>query len=161
MNKPNFARDLKVGQAGEKLFIKLAAKHGLELMQTDGRAGDLLDNDGKLYELKTDSYDHGKTSNFFMELYSDVEAGKKGGAWQALDNKCDYFVYFFSANNIAYIFSTGDLVRQLDEYLSLQKPPLIEIKNRAWTTVGIKAPRDAFSPISVLHPKSKELTNAD
>lgn len=161
MSRPNFARDLKAGQAGEKLFIKLAAKHGLELTQTDGRAGDLLDNDGKLYELKTDSYDHGKTSNFFMELYSDVGSGKKGGPWQALDNKCDYFVYFFSANNIAYIFSTEDLVRQLDAYISLQKPPLVEIKNRAWTTVGVKANRSAFSPLSVLHLKSKELTSAD
>jgi hypothetical protein len=153
MTKPNFARDLKVGQAAELSFIKLAASHGIILTQTDGRKGDLVDIEGKLWECKGDQYDHNKTANFFIELFSDVEAAKKGGPWQALDNKCDYFVYFFSANKIAYIFSTEDLVRQVDHYLSIEKPPLIEIRNRAWITVGAKVPRSALVPINVLQSK--------
>lgn len=151
MTKPNFARDLKVGQNGERQFIELAKKYGLALTQTDGRKGDLLDEHGKLYELKTDSYDHSRTSNYFMELYSDVEAAKKGGPWQALENNCDYFVYFFSVNKIAYIFSTEDLVRQLDLYLKLNSLPLVEIHNKAWTTVGVKVPRSALVPSHALH----------
>lgn len=153
MSRPNFARDLKVGQAGERAFIKLAAQHGIDLLQTDGRSGDLVDSTGGIWELKTDSYDHEATANFFIELYSDVDKGKLGGPAQALANGCQYFVYYFSANNIAYIFHTENLCRQVDNYIAMNSPKHVEIRNRSWVTLGIKVPRSSLVPVRVLSKK--------
>lgn len=150
MSKPNFAHDLKQGQRGELAFIVLAAANGIDLTQTDGRAGDCVDKDGNIWEIKADQYNHDDTSNFFMELYSDVDAAKKGGPSQAVANGCRFYAYYFAKNDIAYIFDSIDLLRQLDNYLSLEKPRLIEIHNRAWISCGVKVPRNSLIPLLVL-----------
>lgn len=148
--KPNFAKDLAAGQAGERAFIKLAAASGLHLTQTDGRSGDLLDSDGNKWEVKADRYDHDATGNFFIELYSDYAKLKVGGPAQALANNCKYFVYYFSTNDIAYIFLTEDLVKQVEEFIKTKNPKMTEVRNVRWITLGLKIPRSVLNPHAVI-----------
>lgn len=144
-----------MGQQAELAFIALAAQHGIILTQTDGRKGDLIDSDDNTWECKGDQYDHDKTENFFIELYSDVDKGKPGGCYKALADGCKYFVYFFSKNNVAYVFETVDICRQFEQYLQLNKPKPVEVPNKSWLTIGFKIPRSSLVPLSVLKKKVK------
>jgi hypothetical protein len=152
--KPNFKRDLAAGQAGEKAFIALAATHGIALTQTDGKSGDLLDADGNKWEIKADRYDHDATGNFFIELYSDYAKLKLGGPKQAQAHGCKYFVYYFSTNNIAYIFGTDDLVLQVEAYMKVHNPKPVEIRNVRWVTLGVKVARASLKPQQILQSKA-------
>ncbi len=143
----NFSKSLVVGKAGEKAFMALAAAAGITLEQTDGRKGDFVDEHGSVWEVKSDSYDHDRTANFFIERYSNIDKGTDGGPWQSLAHGCTYFAYFFPLNNIAYVFKTVDLVEQL-RVTPLGNP--IDIRNVRHTTVGFKIPRVSLKPDFVL-----------
>lgn len=134
----HFGKSLRAGQAGEAAFIKLAAKHDIVLTATDGRSGDALDADGNKWEIKSDSYDADKTANFFIERYSNVAKLTNGGPWQAAEHNCKYFVYYFTANNLAYVFETDVLLQTLEE-IDMGKP--VEVKNVRHCTIGYKVPR--------------------
>jgi hypothetical protein len=86
-------------------------------------------------------------------LYSDVERGTWGGPWQAQDHKCRYFVYYFKSHDIAYVFETDDLLRQIDQYVMAHHPLLVEVKNKSWVSAGYKAARSAFKPLRILRGK--------
>lgn len=146
MTKPNFANDLKSGQAGELAVQKLWPE--LELLH--GHGADAKLPDGTLVEIKCDSYDHSKTENFFMEYIGSIESGKLGGPWKAEVDKCKYFIYYFSSHKIAYIFETAALLEQLNVYILHNTPKLVEIQNKRWVTVGYKIPRSALAPLRVL-----------
>lgn len=143
----HFGSSLKVGKAGEAKFQLLAAKNGIVLEQTDGRAGDFIDEHGQLWEVKSDSYDMNKTSNFFIERYSNIDKGTNGGVWQAAEHHCEFFAYFFPQNGTAFVFKTKDLLKQL-ESSALGSP--IEIRNVRHTTVGFKVNRNSLTPVMVL-----------
>lgn len=143
----NFQASLKVGKAGETAFMALAANAGITLTPTDGREGDFTDEARHVWEVKSDSYDHQKTSNFFIERYSNVDKGTNGGPWQALEHGCTYFAYFFPLNGIAYVFKTVDLVEQL-RVTPLGTP--IDIRNVRHTTVGFKVSRASLKPEFIL-----------
>lgn len=150
MSRPNFKQDLAFGQQGERNFMALAFKHGVILHQTDGRHGDLRDKQGNVWEVKVDRYDHAKTSNLFLEMYSDVDKGKLGGPGQALLNDCLYFAYYFPNPGIAYIFLTKDLVEQMKQ-IDLGQPKYIQ--NTKWCSVGYAVNRSLLKPEFVWHSK--------
>lgn len=141
-----FKKSLAAGQAGEKAILALWP----ELQPLDGREGDFVLPDGKKVELKTDSYSHDKTGNFFIEVYSDVDKGKVGGPAQADMHNCFYFAYFFPSHGICYVFETKKLLEQL-KTVPLGRP--VEIRNVRWTTVGHKVPRTLLTPVFVLGQK--------
>ena len=138
----NFQADLKRGQAGEADFLTLFTK----LTGTDGRKGDIVAPDGKI-ELKTDFYPMSSTPNFFIERYSSLEVLSPGGPWQAAVHGCKYFVYYYTVNKMGYIFLTEDVIQQLSKLESSLKP--VEVRNKKWTTIGYKVPRNLLQPIAV------------
>lgn len=133
-----FGKSLKAGQAGEKAFQALALAAGIALEATSGREGDFKDSNGDVWEVKTDSYDMNKTSNYFIEAISNANKGTKGGPYQAEEHGCKYFVYFFLANQTAFVFRTSDLLAQL---LVTPMGAPIDIVNVGHTTIGFKVPR--------------------
>lgn len=150
--KPNFAKDLEAGQSGELAVQKLWPE--LELLH--GKGADAKLPNGELVEIKNDRYSHHKTENFFIEYLGDIDTGKLGGVHKAEADGCEWFVYYFQDPGIAYVFNVHDLLRELQTYILVNNPPLIEIKNKRWTSVGWKIPRSAFSPVRVLRKESKK-----
>lgn len=140
----NFQADLNRGQRGELDFLKLFTK----LVGTDGRKGDILAPDGKI-ELKTDFYPMTSTPNFFIERYSSVEVLSPGGPWQAKAHGCKYFVYYYTVDGYGYIFETDSLIKQLEKLENNFKP--VEVRNKKWTTIGYKVPRELLKPVAVFH----------
>ncbi len=145
----NFQQDLKRGQAGELQFLSLFTK----LEGTDGRKGDILAPNGKI-ELKTDFYPMAKTANFFIERYSSIEVGSPGGPFQALAAGCDWFVYYYTVDKMAFVFQTSDIVKQIELMESKLSP--VNIRNRKWTTVGYKVPRNLLCNASIISSKGIE-----
>jgi hypothetical protein len=148
--KPNFQKDLKRGQASEAHFLTLFTG----LKGTDGRKGDLLAPNGTKIELKTDFYDIKKTANYFMERYSSVETGSPGGPWQAQANNCTYFVYYYSISQTGFIFTTNELIAQLEPLEQQKRIKAAEVRNIRWTTVGYKVPRYLLEPIAEFNADS-------
>lgn len=149
----NFHKDLQAGKLGEEVFAKLF----VGLRKTDGRKGDFEQpNTGAKIELKTDMYGMQKTPNFFIERYSSVEVGSPGGPWQAAQHGCEYFVYWYAADQVGFVWRTADLVKQLEAIMGQLKP--VEVRNKRWTTVGFKVPRSALIPLATFN--AKELTDA-
>ncbi len=146
MRRPHFHKDLARGKAGELAVQKLWP----ELVPTDGRSGDFVLPDGSKVEAKSDQYDHDKTVNFFFEHYSDINKGKLGGPFQALQHGCSYFVYYFGSHNIAYVFDLVDLLKQIEEYIKFYNPRPIEVHNVRWTTLGYAMNRKFFKPLRIL-----------
>lgn len=134
----DFTTSLNTGALGQLKFLDLWP----ELTPTDGRKGDFIAPDGRLIELKSDSYKHEDTENFFMERYSDVNAKTPGGPWQSAAHGCDTFVYFFVNSGIAYVFSLPPLLQKLEE---MNLKGLVYIRNKGWTTGGYKVPRSALA----------------
>lgn len=140
----NFQLDLKRGQAGERDFLQLFTA----LVGTDGRKGDIIAPDGKI-ELKTDFYPMSTTPNFFIERYSSVEVLSPGGPWQAKAHGCKYFVYYYTVDGYGYVFEVDALLQQLEAMEATAKFKPTEVRNKKWTTVGYKVPREALKPIAV------------
>lgn len=135
----SFKDSLAKGIEGERLIETFMPN----LIRLAGRKADFADiGTGELYELKTDSYCMEKTPNFFIELWSDVDAGKPGGPAQALEHGSKYWMYLFSKQGILFVFETEALVEWLKT--AAQTYPWKYIKNRSWTTVGIAVPRTAL-----------------
>lgn len=151
MSKPNFKRDLEAGKRGELAVQELWPE--LELLH--GKGADAKLPNGELVELKMDRYAHHKTENFFMEYLGDVAAVKLGGPWKAETDGCEWFVYYFQDPGIAYVFNTHDLLYEIQTYILANNPPLVEVKNSRWLTVGYKIPRSALSPSFVLQKPAK------
>lgn len=139
----NFQSDLNRGLMGQQLFAKFC--NGVSM--TDGKKGDFLLANGDVVEVKADFYNINKSPNFFIERYSSLEKGSPGGPWQALAHNTTYFAYLYVQNLKLYIFETGLLVKELESLNPAPKP--VSIKNKSWTTVGFKVPRDSLSPIII------------
>lgn len=132
----NFKKSLAIGHAGEEALLLLIP----ELTRLDGRKADFINEQtGETYELKTDSYDIGKTPNFFIETASDAAKGTPGGPFQALEHGSKYWLYMYSKNKVLFTFETLSLVQWLEANANY---PLIRIPNLTWTTLGMKVPRE-------------------
>lgn len=140
MNKPTFKTDLARGHAGEMAFHKLRP----QLTRLDGRGADFVDQDGKTYEVKTDSYTSG---NFFMERWSDFERQKPGGPWQSAQKNIDFYVYSFPKLGTTYIFTVIDLLNQLEK---IEKPNQRAVQNKSWLTIGWLVPTMSLTATEVI-----------
>lgn len=137
----NFSSSLKKGQIGEEFLLTKWP----ELQRLDGYVHDFKLSTGETLELKTDSYDHSKTKNFFFERWSNAAKHKPGGPYQALKNGTDLFAYLFMQNGFLYLFDTKKLVDTLEPIVADLK--LIDISNKTWTTQGYKVPRALLKEI--------------
>lgn len=136
----NFKESLAKGKAGEALFLL----HMPWLQKLGGRQSDFMDSrDGSLWELKCDSYDITRTSNMFIEFYSDITKQKPGGPTQALAHGSKFWAYYFIKNATCFIFQTKDLVEALPSLIKDLEPKYIN--NRGWTTMGYAVPRARLS----------------
>lgn len=137
-----FARQKAVGQAGEARFLS----HYQDVVRLDGRGADFAVNSGRTIELKSDSYTTEQTANFFMERWSDVDAGKPGGPFQALDKGLHYFVYAYASGE-CFWFLTTELVKFLEQ--TSAEYQYREIANRAWRGAGWLVPRERLAHLVV------------
>lgn len=146
---PNFHKDLSVGRIGELALIH-ACNGTLE--PTDGREGDArIVGTKNVVEIKTDSYDMDRTTNFFMEKYR--SGNRPGGAWQSLEHGCKYFIYCFSQNAEIFVFNTAALVDRLNLLHDSKNLTLTSVGNGSYTTRGLKVHRDWVTDL-MLDPAS-------
>lgn len=139
----DFNEQLKVGSRGEEIFLE---RYPNKLSIYPGRDGDFITEDGKKIELKTDTYNMNKTSNFFIERYSDIDKKSPGSVWQASEHGCDIFCYMFVRHNTWFQFNDiPKLITRLEDLTS--NMGLIYIKNRCWITGGYKIPREELSDL--------------
>lgn len=143
----DFQKQLKTGKTGEEEFHRLFPK----LKKLDGRKGDFELPNGKKLELKTDNYSPIKTSNFFMEVFSDFEKGKLGGPWQSQSHGSSIFVYKYSESDKCYWFVVDSLVKFLEENLTKYKH--CSIMNKGWFGVGLLVPRTDLIHLETGVPK--------
>lgn len=137
-----FNTSLKFGQIGESIFhqayVGIIDKH-------PGDDGDFFDvMTGEKLELKSDYYPM-TTGNFFFERYSDFDKKSPGGPWQALEHGCTTFCYLYLKDLTVFRFNTAELVATLEPLLEGLKPSAI--KNKSYTTVGYRVPRELLRDI--------------
>lgn len=140
-----FHQSLKVGQAGEAAILELVPG----LTRLSGRKSDFSLND-ELIELKRDTYSVHKTANLFIERWSNFEAQKPGGPWQSITHGSTQYWYFFSQNKRLYQFKLADLLEQLEAWELSEKPKLISVPNKGYTTKGYKVPRELLLSIAII-----------
>jgi len=139
----DFKTDLARGRIGELAFLHATAG---SVTPTDGREGDFVVTGTKIkLELKTDMYDMDKTENFFFEVYR--SGNRPGGAFQALEHGCKYFLYCFSPNAVVYAFDTKALAERLELLHDSRNLTLTSVGNKGYTTRGLKVHRDLVTDL--------------
>lgn len=139
----DFDKQLAIGDAGEEF---LRQQHpSLCLAPEDERKYDLYCSDyHTTIELKTDTYRHDKTPNFFMERETRSSGvAKDGGPWRALADGVDYFVYMFvKPTPVAYWWcELKALVDWLDDWIAVKRRYVHRIRNKGWEARGFLVPR--------------------
>jgi hypothetical protein len=158
-SKWDFKKQLTVGDRGEELFME--HYHSPLIVYPEHKADFKRVSDGKLVELKTDTYNMEKTPNFFWERWGDVHKEKPGGPWRALADRVPIFVYMFVRHNVYYEFSDLKALCKLLDQLT-EKKGMIYIKNRNWITGGYAIPRELVKHLYKEHrfePKDKGIRN--
>ncbi len=135
----DFKTQLKVGDSGELLVLN---KYPLILYRLNANFADYIDEEGRIYELKTDTYPL-STGNFFIERWSDTEREKPGGPWQALANQVDIWLYLYLYDKVLYqVDDVPAFVAYLEaEILPSLKP--IRVYNRGYYGTGYKVNRES------------------
>lgn len=144
MSEFNFQQQKTVGEQGVQWLLDNYHRPPLTLLSAKNLTGDVKrEDDGKIIEVKTDTYPLVRSTNFFFELYSN--AGKKtpGGPWRAFEQGTDIFLYLYWADKIYFecddvrelLYSITDLVKNPKQF------PLVGVANRLYTTLGYKIPR--------------------
>lgn len=138
----DFKQQLAVGNKGEKWFTE--NYHSPLVLIPEHYADFKRISDGRIVELKTDTYSLAKTPNFFIERYSDFHKKSPGGIWQSKEKRVQVFCYLFINDGVYYEFDLRALVKELtpiaDELEA--KGKFRWIKNRAWVTAGFPYPRE-------------------
>lgn len=144
----SFQQQLKIGDEGEELFME--HYHDKPLIKIPEHFADFRRHDGKVVELKTDTYDMNKTPNFFIERWSDAAKKKPGSVWQSRANGVDIFCYFFITNNTYYQFTDMTLLeKELDSYISGKS--YIIVRNKWGNSHGYKVPRKILEGLYTVH----------
>ena len=133
----DFEEQLKIGNVGEKAFIRFY-KDLEPTKSVEDRSFDFTLKNGETVELKSDQYENAK--NFFMERYSDYAAKKDGGVWR--NETHNWFVYFFIKDLTFYWFRPKDLIKFLDIYI--QDLAYKCVKNRGYSTIGYCVPKEVL-----------------
>jgi hypothetical protein len=139
----SFQDSKRQGAIGEAIFF--SAHSDILEKSPDLKADFLLSYNGEAIELKSDSYDLNSTPNLFLERWSNIEAGKPGGPWQAQANGSKWFVYFFPVNLIYYRFDVNQLVAHIDQNVAEYKTR--NIPNKTYTTQGYLVPRASLAEL--------------
>lgn len=135
----DFQERLKFGNQNEQLFMSIY-RQPLQLIKE--HYADFRLEDGTIVELKSDSYDHDKTENFFIERYSSIESQKPGSFWQSEPKGVGLFIYFFPSNNCYYEFrDLPKVISKLDDIIKEGKIKPTKVFNKGWTGLGYKIPR--------------------
>jgi hypothetical protein len=143
-----FAEQLSIGSEGEAALQKMW--HGPKLTKHPKRAYDFDGGDGSKVEVKTDTYDMSKTTNFFIERWSVEQQQKPGSVWQSLEKGVTVFVYFFKKNNTYFVFDNLPLLQAtLEVYIEKCKPPPMRILNKGYNALGFKVPRAMLAGLYV------------
>lgn len=130
----SFKTQLAIGKRGETLFHKRYP----ELKKLDGRQGDFELPDGRIAELKCDSYIVGETTeNFFMERFFDFDNEREGGPWQAMSKGVAVFIYTF-INGYEFWFDTKQLVDFLEANITKYEGRMIQ--NQRFDAFGYLVP---------------------
>lgn len=146
----SFKDQLELGARGEAEFLTAHPK----LERLDGRNADFKLPDGRLLELKSDSYNPAATPNFFMERFSSFDQGTPGGPWQALSKNIDLFVYRFAMTGEEFWFETSKLVEHLERSKALYRSAMIP--NKGWQAMGYLVPRASLSSLRLETPKEEK-----
>lgn len=149
--KFDFKEQIKVGDRGQELFLQ--NYHSPLVVFPEHKADFKRVSDGKLVELKTDTYNMEKTPNFFWEYLSDIQKLKPGGPWQSRMHRVPVFCYMFVRHNVYYEFDTKELVKFLTPIAEEihAKNKLLWIKNKGWITGGFTYPREAMKHLYTEH----------
>lgn len=139
--KYEFDKQKKVGDRGEKMFLKYYP----HCKKGDGRIADFYFDDLKV-ELKTDTWSMKESENFFMEYYSDIARKTLGGPFRSQEEGVEWFVYFYIKEKVFYWFRVSVLVPFLEEYIKGMKYK--SIKNKAWYSSGYTVPRSAIEHLA-------------
>lgn len=131
-----FNDSLAVGHAGEERLLAAWP----ELTRTDGRKHDFYDAKGKLYELKSDSFDPASTPNFFIERYSSERKKSDGGPWKSYQDGVDFWLYLFTKTGECYIMRLEPLLMWLED--NVEKYRKVYVNNSTYRTMGYLVPRE-------------------
>lgn len=142
----NFKQQKRLGDLGEALFLQKwpgGAKKHPEL-----KGPDFILPDGRLAELKCDSYPMKQTANFFIERWSDHAKKSPGGPWQADGKSVQVFVYLFLTDRRWFVFEdVPALLKRLDELVESEGLRMHYIENANYFTGGYKVPRLALKDL--------------
>lgn len=153
----NFKEQLAIGAKGEAFILGAHPEYrfprsgtkrwDLERVEVDGDQESLI-----TLELKTDTYPHEETPNFFIERSTNIRKGNRhllGGPWRSLSHGVKEFVYLYSnggtkaapGDPIAYWFrDLPALVARLDA----NKYPTRSVRSVAVSALGYLVPRSAL-----------------
>lgn len=143
----DFKDQLKVGTRGEELMLQ--HYHSPLILIPEHYADFKRVTDGKIVELKSDTYNIEKTPNFFWEVWSDLKGKKPGGPWQSKEHKVQVFIYYFVRHNTYFEFDLKELLKFLQPHADKRNDGggWIFVKNKAWTTAGFTIPREDMKHI--------------
>lgn len=139
----NFQKQNEIGKKGEERFA--LNYHDGKLQKLDGKSpiGDFMRPDGRIIELKTDTYPMARTPNFFMEFHSNVAKQTVGGPWRTYVQGADILVYLYSSDGIYFQFEDiQQLVYTLDDIIKKKKLKVSRVNNKSWVTTGYKIERE-------------------
>jgi hypothetical protein len=138
-----FKEQIEVGNKGEAWLKANYHMQPLQKLDYKSAIGDFMRPDGKIIEIKTDTYPLARTQNFFLEYYSNLQKKSIGGPWRTFEHGADIFLYLFSSDNV-YFESTNvlSLVREADEIIKRKKLRQVYIHNQGYTTTGYKVERE-------------------
>lgn len=144
----DFKEQLVMGSRGEELFMEYY--HSPLVVYPEHKADFKRISDGKLVELKCDSYNLLKTPNFFFERWSDVHKEKPGGPWRARKDRVGVYCYMFVRHNVYFEFEDVKALTDILDKLTAGKG-MIYVKNKGWVTGGYIVPRDAVAHLYKEH----------
>lgn len=140
----DFNTQLLVGNEGERIFFD--AYHNQPLTKIDNHFADFATKEGKIVELKTDTYPMEKTKNFYFERWSDFGKQKPGSVWQSLPMGVEILCYLFLVNKVYFEFTDlPQLQLMLDDYI--KNKSYIIVRNKWGVSHGYKVPREVLQPL--------------
>lgn len=144
----NFARQNEIGKKGEEILVANYHMQPLQKLEGKSKIGDFMRTDGKIIEIKSDTYPLARTPNFFMEYYSNLAKQTPGGPWRTFLNGADIFLYLYLSDMVYYeCDDVHKLVWTLDDLVAKQKLKPQRIVNTTWITTGYKIPRESVSSL--------------
>ena len=147
-----FHEQNKIGLKGEELILQHYRHQPLTKMSVKSVSGDFLLPDGRIMEIKTDTYPLARTENFFMEFYSNQEKKTPGGPWRAFLCGTDIFLYLFATDLVYFEFDDVQrLVYRCDELVKKKKLKPQGILNPTHRTTGYKIAREWLEDLYVEH----------